>query len=87
LNSIDGDDISNLIRMQNRISIKQFGLDLRDHQMMGKQFFKILFEQREIVQSIRNLKYLLKWAMIIYNKYNAQLTIDEARDLTINEII
>jgi hypothetical protein len=25
--------------------------------------------------------------MIIYNKYNAQLTIDEARDLTINEII
>jgi len=55
--------------------------------MTGKQFFKILFEQREIVQSIRNLKYLLKWAMIIYNKYNAQLTIDEARDLTINEII
>lgn len=36
---------------------------------------------------IINLKYLLKWAKIIYNKYNAQLTIDEAKDLTINEII
>ncbi len=62
-------------------------MDLRDQFMMGKNFFKILFEQREIVQMIINLKYLLKWAKIIYNKYNAQLTIDEAKDLTINEII
>ena len=80
-------EIGHLLRLQSRISIKQFGMDLRDQFMMGKNFFKILFEQREIVQMIINLKYLLKWAKIIYNKYNAQLTIDEAKDLTINEII
>lgn len=84
---IKENDIDNLLRIQNKISIKQFGMDLRDQQMKGKSFFKQLFEHREIVQSIKKLKYLLNWANFIYKKYNAQITIEEAKEYTMKEII
>lgn len=62
-------------------------MDLRDQQMKGKSFFKQLFEHREIVQSIRQLKYLLNWANFINLKYDGQITIEEAKEYSIKEII
>lgn len=55
--------------------------------MMGSDFFKILFDQREAVQSIRLLKPLINWANFISRKYYAQLTLEEVRELSIKDII
>jgi hypothetical protein len=50
-------------------------------------FFKKLFEQAEIIQQIQYIKPLLKWSLFIFNKYNAQLTLEDANDQTIQNII
>lgn len=62
-------------------------MHLRDQQSKGEGFLKMLFEQRELVQSIQLLKPLLNWARFIINRYNATITIEEAREITIRDII
>ena len=75
------------MRIQSKTSIKQFGIHLRDRQNKGETFFKLLFEQRETIQSIMLLKPLINWAKFIITKNNAKLTIEEAKELTIGDII
>ncbi|CDW73692.1 UNKNOWN [Stylonychia lemnae] len=92
-NEVGANDCFQLLRNINTISIKQFEKHIMDDPKDSNDkkeysdFFKIIFEQKESLRSIRNLKPLVQWARYIFDKWNTQLTYDEANEMTLIEAI
>ncbi|CDW84752.1 UNKNOWN [Stylonychia lemnae] len=92
-NQVGANDYYQLLRNTNIINISQFEQHIKDDPKDSNDkkeysdFFRIIFEQKESLRSIRNLKPLVQWARYIFDKWNTQLTYDEANEMTLIETI
>eukprot|EP00347_Sterkiella_histriomuscorum_P010832 403374756 len=84
-NKLQQNDYYHLLRSINQTSIVHFERFVIEDWRDDTNFFRMLFEQKESIKNLRQLKYLVEWARYIFDKYSTQLTYDEANEMTIQE--